>query len=230
MRLDIDEYFRDLVKESNVADQLSELQEYLRPRNNAQRWARNLRFIMPATAAFDQKTQSIEATDDTSDEPCICSYWTSFDRTQHEDVLKVTAAHDFSGCNHYVAVSWVWQDDSPSRGAVDAPETYLIAENAGKRQCAVPQHVLSRAISFAAYYEVPHVWFDKECIGQSDPVDQELGIQSMDIVGRDSGARSAQCTLHTRDLSALPSQIRLSYFCPARIEYDEDSHTAAALP
>lgn len=182
MRLDIDECFRDLIRESNVADHLSELQECLRPRDNAQQWARNLRFIVPATAAFDPEARSIKGSDDTSEETCICSYWSSSDKTQYEDVLKVTAAHEFTGCNHYVAVSWVWQDDSPPRGAVDAPETYFIAGNAGRRESAVPRHVLSRAISFAAYYEVPHVWFDKECIGQSDPIDQELGIQSMDIV------------------------------------------------
>lgn len=182
MRLDIDEHFRDLVKEHNVAEQLSDLQKCLRPRDSAQEWAQNLRFIMPATAALDQHARSVGGTDDTSQEPCICSYWTSFASNQYEDVLKLTAAHDFSGCNHYVAVSWVWHDNSPLRGAVGAPEQYLVAASAGRRECAVPRHVLSRAISFAAYYEVPHIWFDKECIGQSDPIDQELGIQSMDIV------------------------------------------------
>lgn len=68
--------------------------------------------------------------------------------------------------------------------APTAPKEFYIPDTSTKekRLCTILVHILSQGIAYASWYDYPFLWFDKECINQSDSHDQKLGIQSMDIV------------------------------------------------
>jgi hypothetical protein len=94
------------------------------------------------------------------------------------------ASHDI--CIHYVAVSYCW----PPRGEVPTPRTYTIRDPDGRvRASRALDDVLDRAVDFATSVGFRMIWIDQECLPQptensskEDWDEQELGIQSMDIV------------------------------------------------
>ncbi|KAI1615158.1 hypothetical protein EDD37DRAFT_390924 [Exophiala viscosa] len=182
MNLDVDKTFGELYQSDDVVKALKELQQCLKTRDEARQWARNLSFLGPA-ADHPAHSDSDEAHDSASSSVlCLCSGRIGFHNAPTRDVLEVTHAFDFPNCRNYVAVSWTWPSDEDAHVAVRAPARYLVKTNDGLRDCNVPRNILSRAISYAAQYIVPFIWFDRECIVQEEPSQQWLGIQSMDIV------------------------------------------------
>ncbi|KAI4702958.1 hypothetical protein J4E81_001831 [Alternaria sp. BMP 2799] len=89
-------------------------------------------------------------------------------------------------CIHYVAVSYCW----PPRGENPTPRTYTVRDLDGRvRASRALDDVLDRAVDFANSYGFRMIWIDQECLPQptenspkEDWDEQELGIQSMDIV------------------------------------------------
>ncbi|KAI4712829.1 hypothetical protein J4E89_001804 [Alternaria sp. Ai002NY15] len=89
-------------------------------------------------------------------------------------------------CIHYVAVSYCW----PPRGENPTPRTYTVRDLDGRvRASRALDDVLDRAVDFATSYGFRMIWIDQECLPQptetsfkEDWEEQELGIQSMDIV------------------------------------------------
>jgi hypothetical protein len=60
---------------------------------------------------------------------------------------------------------------------------YVICKPDGtKRPNIAPKEILDRAIYIAANNGIRLIWIDQECIDQSDRMDKEFGIQSMDVV------------------------------------------------
>ena len=155
---------------------LQELYPLLRTRDDAQSWARNLRFLAPTLPA-SRVVEGPEGPDDCScnDLP-LTTFQALLERS--DGVLQVTKPSQLPDCNHYAAISWVWQGGVPPKAAINACERYTV----DNRGCWIPHHILSRAINFAAHYELSYIWFDKECIDQIHPEDKELGINAMDIV------------------------------------------------
>ncbi|KAJ9655403.1 hypothetical protein H2198_005707 [Neophaeococcomyces mojaviensis] len=181
MILDTEIPFEQICSEQSLRQNFLLLQDFLGPRVESEKWARNLRFLTPVTDTEDDTTPTTPEETLATDE-CICPSFPTFHDHVNRDLLRVTSVNEFPDCNHYVAVSWCWDHAGTPSGAPGAPTEYVIVQGPLRRSCTLPSYVLSRAISFAAYYEVPFLWFDKECINQSDARDQEQGIQSMDIV------------------------------------------------
>ncbi|CAN9445135.1 unnamed protein product [Alternaria alternata] len=94
------------------------------------------------------------------------------------------SSHDV--CIHYVAVSYCW----PPRGEAPTPRTYTVRDLDGHvRASRALDDVLVRAVDFATSIGFRMIWIDQECLPQptensskEDWEEQELGIQSMDIV------------------------------------------------
>lgn len=74
------------------------------------------------------------------------------------------------------------------RGTADvgsnSPKKFYIQDMStkGERIRTIRVHILSRTIACAFWYDYLFLWFNKECIDQSNPHDQELDIQPTDIV------------------------------------------------
>lgn len=91
-------------------------------------------------------------------------------------------------CKHYVAVSYSW----PPPEAGQALRTYQVRDPDGTtRSNRALDDVLDRAVDFANSHGLCMIWIDQECLPQPDQTgstskadldEQEVGIQSMDIV------------------------------------------------
>ena len=188
MQLDTDRTFGQLYKPGDIRRILYQLYQLLGTRKDALRWARDLRFLAPApesTIYTEDIVDDIDASEPLVGEDCSCnnSSQTIFQALTHDAVrglLQVTKQSQLPDCNHYAAISWVWEASVPPRAAVNACERYTILD--GDRECWIPHHIVSRAINFAAHYQLSYIWFDKECIDQTHPKEKELGIQAMDVV------------------------------------------------
>jgi hypothetical protein len=84
----------------------------------------------------------------------------------------------------YIAVSCPWrlpEDESPARGRY----TILSAGVGEDTPSSVQDVVLDRVINFAARHRVYSFWIDRDCIDQTDSLqntEKEMAIQSMDLV------------------------------------------------
>jgi len=201
MFLDVDEKFGTLIKDQqHFKDQLLSLQQCTGNRDDHHQWARNLRFITPAPplavtqgpltiacptqeTTDQQGAQGAEESSQSSGEDCLCNTWPSFYGRENEESLRITPPGWCPDCSHYVAVSWCWQFGDAAQGAVSSTvDKYRMDIGGISRDCKAPAYILSRAIAFAASKSQCFIWIDKECIDQDDRNDQEVGIQSMDLV------------------------------------------------
>lgn len=182
MDLDIHKTFGELYRSDEVAKILQELQQYLKTRDESREWARNLRFLAPMAGVPARHDPDEDHDSASMSDECVCGGRIAFHNAPSQDTLEVTGALDFPDCRHYVAVSWTWPSDQDAHAAVGAPANYVVKTGDGPRGCKVPRNILSRASSYAAHYNLPFIWFDRECIVQEHPIEQWLGIQSMDIV------------------------------------------------
>lgn len=145
-------------------------------------WASNLRFLSVPSSDDARKTKS------PSPQPgkpgsCRCAEFPSFAALESDRILELSTV---PGCQHYAAVSYCWQSSmSSDEECEEAP--YLIKTGNGLRKSRAPTRILKRAISYAATYNISLIWIDQESIIQDDPVDKEVGIQSMDLVYERAG-------------------------------------------
>lgn len=177
MLLDISRPFEDICTDKSFREALCDLQTILSPRSESEAWARRLRFLTPAPDEAIPSDSSDNETNSEDDESTCYEGW-KFEATREEDTLMVTGTEDFPDYSHYIAVSWRWSFKGESRPSPTAPDDFYIRDVSAmvKRPCTVLMHILSRAVAYDSFYEVPFLWFDKECINQSDPQDQQLGI------------------------------------------------------
>lgn len=111
-------------------------------------------------------------------ETCICQSLPSFARDSNHVRLA-----EVSNCKDYIAVSyccarkhsWNWMP-----GRKECP--LLVQQGDQKRHSRAPADILCRAIRYATSYDIKLIWIDQGCIGQDDPLDKKIGIQSMDLV------------------------------------------------
>ena len=95
--------------------------------------------------------------------------------------LRRTLISDYQFEKTYVAVSYPWEQPENEDPAVGV---YRIESGDGGT-CTlskVRDVVLTRAIAYAARYDVDLIWIDKECINQDDAHEKEIAMQSMDLV------------------------------------------------
>lgn len=108
---------------------------------------------------------------------CCCRQKSRFPKAG-ASTLRITTKDpaELPNCKHYVAVSYCWKNQN------ELPPQYAVRTSKDVRDNNAPAEILSRAILFAAYYNIRLIWIDQECIDQDDREDKEQGIQSMDLV------------------------------------------------
>jgi hypothetical protein len=165
-------------------------------------WAQNLRFLRIPEIGSEQSCRFCSAIGN--------------DAT----VLYLTEKHEQPGITNYVCVSYCWNSERRLHNA--ATRSYHISSAEGCRTNRAPTNILRRAIRYAITQNVPFVWIDQECIEQSDILEQELGIYSMDIVYRRSNHPLAIIDM------AIESQQELDFYA-ALLDYRESNRRCLML-
>ncbi|KAF4991859.1 hypothetical protein FDECE_13886 [Fusarium decemcellulare] len=86
-----------------------------------------------------------------------------------------------SNCDHFIAVSYCWSDDT-NRGNANDPPYKVIEEDGSIRDMRVAKNTTDRIVAFARENGFRMIWIDQECIEQDNPCEKELAIQAMDHV------------------------------------------------
>ena len=157
---------------SAFSEQVLEISRHIIPQENTRKWARNLRFLSPATRP--------QAVSPTGEAACLCESWPVFQPTDvQRESLFLTDTADLPDCTHYVAVSYCWKSQKEDK---DENKSFRIQTLDDFHDGTAPRDIVMRAIKFAAHRKARFIWIDQECIRQNDREDKELGIQSMDLV------------------------------------------------
>jgi hypothetical protein len=98
--------------------------------------------------------------------------------------LRLTNPGDLESCNHYVAVSYCWQQPQNLPGDKTFRPEYTILDGNKKRESRAPPNIIQRAIEFAIFKGYHLVWIDQECIDQDDVQDKLLHVQAMHLIYR----------------------------------------------
>ena len=155
-------------------------------------WANHLRFLTPRSSSVDLEQLNTPAdkledasplhsdSDEDSQTDCSCNYFGTEPFKRNQRTIHLTQPMDLPECVHYVAVSYCW---ASSAEAVYHGKPFSVSQN-GKsvRAPYCPSSLLQRSIEFARYKDISLVWIDQECVDQSNILDKEVGIQSMDLV------------------------------------------------
>ncbi|KAL2066580.1 hypothetical protein VTL71DRAFT_2651 [Oculimacula yallundae] len=169
-----------------------EIQKLATPRERSLQWAQNLRLLTPVEQANPDR--DADWTDDeglTCHRCCDFPYFNSLDPSQPSvTALRLTQPGELRGCDHYIAVSYCWRQPKNNDKSNPDVRSYKVYTNktGDSRPNKAPNIILDRAIAYASYYGIRFIWIDQECIEQDDRLDQEVGIQSMDIVYERSAA------------------------------------------
>lgn len=103
---------------------------------------------------------------------------------QQPQVLRLTDPGELESCNHYVAVSYCWQQSRvPPESKTPDPQ-FVIMEGNTLRMSRVSRDIIRRAIDFARESDCRLIWIDQECIDQDDLQDKALHIQAMHLIFR----------------------------------------------
>jgi hypothetical protein len=181
---------------SDFKAHILEIQEFATPRERSLQWAQNLRFLTP----FEQANPDRDA-DWSDDEGLSCHhcrdypYFNSpYPQQPTVTALRLTQPGELKGCDHYIAVSYCWRQPK-SQNISDSPDdrSYTVYtkppnNTRDSRPNKAPKSILDRAIAYASFYGIRFIWIDQECIDQDNRLDQEVGIQSMDLVYERSAA------------------------------------------
>jgi hypothetical protein len=181
---------------SDFKAHILEIQKFATPRESSLQWAQNLRFLTP----FEQANSDRDA-DWSDDEGLSCHrcrdypYFNSPNPQQPTvTALRLTQPGEVRGCDHYIAVSYCWRQPK-SQNVSDTPDdraytiyTRITDTTKDSRPSRAPKTILDRAIAYASFYGIRFIWIDQECIEQDNRLDQEVGIQSMDLVYERSAA------------------------------------------
>jgi hypothetical protein len=103
---------------------------------------------------------------------------------QQPQVLRLTNPGELESCNHYVAVSYCWQQSRvPPESKTPDPQ-FVIMEGNTLRMSRVSRDIIRRAIDFGRESDCRLIWIDQECIDQDDLQDKALHIQAMHLIFR----------------------------------------------
>lgn len=111
---------------------------------------------------------------------CSCGSVAPFEKNHQYKCLELTAKDSLTDCEHYVAVSYCWENAIDKPGSSE--KTHVIQTATGNRSNKAPSSIIDQAIAYAAVQGLGLIWIDQECIEQDDRDDKETGIQSMDLV------------------------------------------------
>lgn len=160
-----------------LIDQLIQIQRHTISREKAEAWADRLRFLsISGIASEGEKTSKRRRR--VSRKPQ--------DESQSFKILPLTGRWLVSKRNAYISISWRWRQDLPADETAGWSRYRVQRRKEQPHISKVPDIYLDRAIRFAKSHGVRLLWVDAECIHQEDPEDQETGIQSMDMVYRNS--------------------------------------------
>jgi hypothetical protein len=156
----------------------------------------NVETSEPAENSSSSKTH----TNDSQDFACrICSSYPEFPHKwkprkfrlvkptlDHPELFNTESVKSVDVCMHYVAISYCW----PPHEEMPTPREYQVRDLDGSiRSNRALDDVLDRAVDFANSCGLRMIWIDQECLPQptqtsskADWDEQELGIQSMDII------------------------------------------------
>jgi hypothetical protein len=144
-------------------------------------------------------------------DPCSCSRAPKFPGAGVSR-FRITDPGEYGSCVHYIAVSYRWLSRKDPATASKVGHYDIQSKTVERARSIAPNKVLDRAIQFAAHCGVPFVWIDQECIRQSVKEEQEMGIQSMDLVYQRAVASIGliDVTLDTQDeIDTLDRWLRL---------------------
>lgn len=123
---------------------------------------------------------------------CFCQATAPFPKTFHPTKLKLFRPGKPSpaACNHYLAISYCWPEQSTDTNASAHTQEYQVRDlNGTVRSARAPSWVLQRAIDVAISCGIRMIWIDQECLPQptedspqADKDEQQMGIQAMDII------------------------------------------------
>ncbi|MCJ1426498.1 hypothetical protein MMC29_004401 [Sticta canariensis] len=94
-------------------------------------------------------------------------------------ILEKRRVDLFSGS--YIALSYTW-DASEDEDATLGAYSVKVRPSARPVVSKVRNVILDRAIAYMKYVQCKNLWIDRECIRQDQSPEQELAIQSMDLV------------------------------------------------
>ncbi|KAI5783958.1 heterokaryon incompatibility protein-domain-containing protein [Pyronema domesticum] len=153
---EIDTWPDDGESRGRLLHSIEEAQKHMVPGWKSRRWAHRLRFLVD----FRE------------------------DSTTTADFKIIT--DDIDSPDPYIAVSYCWSAQSD----YSTEETSFVMQDIGNGNTTVLRpnrarpEVLIRSFQYAAVHGIRKIWIDQECIDQNDPIDKEMGIQSMDLVYR----------------------------------------------
>ncbi|KAH6643567.1 hypothetical protein C7974DRAFT_370804 [Boeremia exigua] len=119
--------------------------------------------------------------------PCrVCSSYPEFPYRSKPRTFRLVKPTVTDVCTHYVAISYCW----PPADEQLPMSNYLVRDIDGRqRPSRALDDVLDRAVDFANSCGLRMIWIDQECLPQpnkdspqADKDEQQLGVQSMDIV------------------------------------------------
>jgi hypothetical protein len=168
MQADTKRCLRDILSEcrGSPVQQLLEIEKYASTVEKSFEWAANLKCLY--TVDKGRKRRRVEDG--------------QYVEKDSQRVLqrKVMPKHH----DAYVAVSYCW-DPSMYEDPVNGGYNISTADGRWLTN-SVRDIVLDRVVAYARYQEVQAIWIDQQCTNQNDPEEQELAIQSMDLVYRNS--------------------------------------------
>lgn len=94
--------------------------------------------------------------------------------------LRLTDLGEITECPHYVAVSYVW-NSWPREDDVDE---YQVVSAIVTRASRAASKLIGWAVDYAAYWSMPFIWIDQECIEQSESEEKQAHINDMDRIFR----------------------------------------------
>ncbi|KAH8601968.1 heterokaryon incompatibility protein-domain-containing protein [Bisporella sp. PMI_857] len=171
---------------------LYEASRHQHNQDNRQSALLNLKFITTSYSNIKSDVTFLEEIADPFSD-CACANFAPFSTADYEHGegerlnLRLTEAGELDGCNHYVALSYCWQQlETIEDHGIDhhPPVGYNIETIRGVRMNRAPPIVIHRAIRYAAAYGFRLIWIDQECIEQDDVMEKQQSIQSMHLIYR----------------------------------------------
>lgn len=187
---DVDKPFSEACGSRDIFRQKFRLITYCQDRKfKPERAIRRLRFLSVPGAAQD----SLPAiTSHAAAKTCTkCAKYSLFDAARDTSVnntseriytLRLTNPGDLEGCNHYVVVSYCWQQPQNLPENKTLTPKYNILDGNKERGSRAPPNVIRRVIDFAIFKGYRLLWIDQECINQKEDQDKSLHIQVMHLI------------------------------------------------
>lgn len=176
MKSDLEQTFGQVFNNNHEAfqQQLLAVSKLQTDRKKAEKWVEDLRYL------------------DISNIPTLKFKRRKSDLHHKKRIAVPVSAQEADRGGKYVAVSWPWgsQNFPPPHGCDTRTRySYSIRRHSGTEFVSFfPDWYMERVILFAQSRNITKIWIDTECIFQRSgdkilyPVDQQLGVQIMDVV------------------------------------------------